>query len=297
MQKGITMATIREKASELLKQVPDEVRSNGDRPLFSRLTNGMTHENLMAEWERTKQTKTLRTVCIDFVGWYAQQMGIDIISSIDPKSRDKNLDGFFNLQKTLEKCGKRHAWVSAANGGRPQYGDILRHTAFHVDVALGFDGNILLRAAGGQSRHPRPTNDVSQEFDNVKRVRSTGPYDSRNLQGWLDIELFFEPPPVPIPAWVVGWWKVMWRGGIYYYHLGADRTARWTQMPPPPVTPPPLLPSAPRTGRLKFTNPYGITIRWTDSGSVEVFARKPNTVANEMTGTWNSSERIEATKL
>ena len=82
------------------------------------------------------------------------------------------------------------------------------------------------------------------------------------------------------------------------YYLGADRRARWTQMLPTQLVPPqpPIFP-VPRTGRLTFTNPYGVTIRWTDSGSVEVFARKPNTVANEMTGTWNSSERIEATKL
>lgn len=291
------MATIREKASELLKQLPNEVRSNGDQELFSRVTNGMTHKELQRQWEATKQTQTLRTVCIDFVVWYAKGMGIDIISSIPSKARDHNVDGFFNLQKTLEKCGKGYAWVSAASGARPQYGDILRHTAYHVDVAVGFDGNVLLRIAGGQSWHPRPTNDVSEEFDNVLRVRGKGAYEPRDLQGWLDIEMFFEPPPVPIPPWVVGWWKVMWRGGIYYYYLGADRTARWTQTPPPPVTPPPLLRSAPRTGRLTFTYPYGVTIHWADSGSVEVFAREPDTVSNVMTGTWNGSERIEATKL
>lgn len=214
------MATIREKANELLKQLPNEVRSNGDQQLFTRATNGMTHDELQKQWEATKQTQTLRTVCIDFVGWYAKGMGVDIMNSIPPNARDNKVDGFFNLQKTLEKCGKGHAWVSAASGARPQYGDILRHTAFHVDVAVGFDGNVLLRIAGGQSWHPRPTNDVSKEFDNVLRVRGRGPYESRDLQGWLDVEMFFEPPPVPILPWVVGWWKVMWRGGIYYYYLG-----------------------------------------------------------------------------
>lgn len=289
------MAAIREKASKVLSPITDEVQSKRDAAEFSRLTNGMTHDQLQKQWENTKQTHTLRTVCIDFVGWYAGQMGIDMMSSIPAKARDPKLDGYFALEQTLKKSGKGHAWVSAAQGGRPQCGDILRHKVFHVDVAFGYEDGVLVRIAGGQSRHPRPTNDVSKEFDNVKRVRGNGLYNSGDLEGWLDLERYFEPPPAPIPTWVVGWWEVTWRGAGYYYYLGPDGSARWTQTPPTLRTPPPPFKSGPQMGRLTFAVPNSVTIRWFDSGSVEVFTRDPN--ANEMTGKWNGSERIEASKI
>lgn len=194
-----SMSDIRDKAKKILAEIPErEVRSDRDPLLFQKLTGGVTHEVLMENWK----TGGIRTVCIDFVCWYARQMSIDILSSIPPKSRNANVDGFFSLQETLIKCGKGYAYVAATKDGpRPQCGDILRHGkgAFHVDIALGFDGDVLLRAAGGQSSHPRPKPkppngwDVSKEYDNVTRVRGKEPYDFSNLQGWLDIEKFFTP--------------------------------------------------------------------------------------------------------
>jgi len=291
------MATIRDKARDLLKPIADEVQSKRDADEFSRLTGGMTHKRLQTEWENTKQTHTLRTVCIDFVGWYAGQMGIDILSSIPANLRNSKVDGYFALEQTLKKAGKGHAWVSAAQGGHPKCGDILRHKAFHVDVAVDFDEvkKVLFRIAGGQSYHPRPTDNVSAEFDNVKRVGGDGPYNSANLEGWLDLERFFEPPPAPTPAWVFGWWEVTWRGAGYYYYLGPDGSALWTQSPPSLATLPPPIKSGPRRGQVTFAFPSTVTIRWFDSGSVEVFTGDAN--GGAMTGKWNSSERIEASKI
>jgi hypothetical protein len=192
------MSIIRDKAKSVLAQVPEtgEVRSDLNPALFKKLTGGVTQEILMENWK----SGGIRTVCIDFVCWYAREMGIDIISSIPPKLRNPKVDGFFALQETLTKCGKGYAYVAATKDGpRPECGDILRHGkgAFHVDVAVGFDDKVLLRAAGGQSSHPRPKSDVSKEYDNVLRVRGKGPYDFSNLQGWLDIEKFFSAVEVP----------------------------------------------------------------------------------------------------
>jgi hypothetical protein len=182
---GTTMSDIRDKAKKILDQVPNtgEVRSNRDRDLFKTLTGGVTQEDLMKNWK----TGGIRTVCIDFVCWYGGQMGITGIGS------------YFDLKNSLSKIKKDYAWMPATEDARPQCGDILRHTAFHVDVALGFDGDVLLRAAGGQSSHPRPKADVSDEYDVVKRVRGLGPYDSQKLQGWLDIEKFFGACPGSLP--------------------------------------------------------------------------------------------------
>lgn len=80
-------------------------------------------------------------------------------------------------------AGKPDAWIVSTKDKRPQYGDILRHTIFHVDVAIGFDGDILLRAAGGQGGPP--------VHDIVNRVRGLGPYDWTKLKGWIDIDIFF----------------------------------------------------------------------------------------------------------
>ncbi|WP_010583697.1 hypothetical protein [Schlesneria paludicola] len=295
------MLDLRKKARGLLDKVPGEVRSDApgdEKKLFEELANGKTHRSLQEEWESTKHlTGVLRTVCIDFVVWYSGQMGINLYSTIDPKALNLKVDGFFNLQETLKKAGKSHAWVPATSQKLPQCGDILRHTAWHVDVAVGMDKGILERVAGGQSRHIRPTEDVTKEYDNIMRVRGKKEYEPKDLQGWLDIELFAQSPPGPTPPWVIGWWKVKWRNEFYYYYLAADGSARWTRMPPQPGPPPPLPPSASNRGSFIFNNPNGVSIRWYDSESKEDFERQPGSESTDMSGTWNGIEPIEATKI
>ena len=90
------MSDIRDKARKILEQVPatGEVRSDRDAALFTKLTNGVTHATLMENWK----AGGIRTVCIDFVCWYAAQMGIDILSSIPKNRRDSKVDGFFRAE-------------------------------------------------------------------------------------------------------------------------------------------------------------------------------------------------------
>jgi hypothetical protein len=88
------------------------------------------------------------------------------------------------LNEIVRKAGKPESWIASTPDNRPQYGDILRHTAFHVDVALGFDGDILLRAAGGQGGK-------GVGHDIIKRVRGAASYDPRRLMGWIDIDIYF----------------------------------------------------------------------------------------------------------
>jgi hypothetical protein len=300
------MNPIREKARDKLKGIAEEVQSKRDAAEFTRLTKGMTHEKLQTEWESTKKTHTLRTVCIDFVVWYAGEMGIDMMSSIPAKARDPKVDGYFALEQTLNKCGKSHAWVSAAKGGRPKCGDILRHKppAFHVDVAFGYQGSdgiiqhekyvpngVLVRVAGGQSWHPRPTEDVSKEFDAIKRVIGKGPYNPSALEGWLDLERFFGGPPAPTPLWLVGWWEVTWRGAAYYYYFYADGTVKYTKDQRHPVATPII---ADDTG--DFTVDFNkISVTWRSTGSVETFVRDPAR-DGEMGGSWNNLEKLSASK-
>ena len=78
--------------------------------------------------------------------------------------------GVFDLKHITEIAGKPNLWIVSRNDNRPQYGDILRHTSFHVDVSLDFDGDILLRAAAGQGSK-------AAGHDIIKRVRGIAPYD------------------------------------------------------------------------------------------------------------------------
>ncbi len=130
------------------------------------------------------------TACNGFVNWYARSLGITDISN------------WFLLRQSLAGINKLHAWVQSTANGRPKYGDILNHRINHVDVVIGFNGSILRRAAAGQgdgskfSMHPRPRSEAErlQEYDVLKRVDGTGPYNWQNLEGWLDIELYFGAP-------------------------------------------------------------------------------------------------------
>src|SRR3981081_60640 len=92
--------------------------------------------------------------------------------------------GGCDLKGIVTKAGKPEACIPPREDNRPQYGDILRHTAFHVDVALDFDDEILLRAAGGQGGK-------SAGHDIIKRIRGTSNYDPKRIMGWIDIDLYF----------------------------------------------------------------------------------------------------------
>lgn len=176
-------ANIRDKAKAILDHAVPEgmvIKSNEAPPLYNNAFlqyTGTSHLVLMANW----QTQGKNTACNGFVNWYAHSLGINDISN------------WFSLKKSLESVNKLHAWVQSAPNLRPQYGDILKHTVFHVDVAIGCNGNLLRRAAARQSNHKRPASqaEIMQEYDVLTRVTGKTPYNWQNLEGWLDIERYF----------------------------------------------------------------------------------------------------------
>lgn len=226
--------TRRETAAKILEEVPQApagIRSDLEPQRFHDFT-GIWHDDMKDSWRKNKQGPKLWTACGGFAGWYAGRMGIAI-------------SDVFELEKSLIDTNKQHAWVQASSGAKPRVGDILRHTIFHVDVAAGWKGTNnkvsnewsagarLIRVAAGQSSHPRPTTSVESEFDALKWVTGERAYDASKLQGWLDIDLFFEPAPVPGPslAWLEGWWKV-WDGSFYFYFFGTGGAVQYTKTQP-----------------------------------------------------------------
>ena len=122
-------------------------------------------------------------------------------------ARLQGILGRFDIDTYLAKIGKGHAWVPAADGVWPQYGDIFRPKSFHMGISLDYDGDLWNTAESGQGG-PKAGCDI------IKRKQR--PYDGSKLKGWVDLELYFNSPAQvgPVPAWLVGWWKVIWRAGL-----------------------------------------------------------------------------------
>jgi hypothetical protein len=195
------LSDIRKKAMKIIDDagIPplgQQINSNGSTEAkFSELTGGAPvvlqgksypsrHALLWANWEQGG----MMTACNEFVGWYGRKLGIT-----------DNV-GRFDIETHLKAMGKAHAWVkSAADVQPPKPGDILRHTAFHMDVALHLRDGVLYRVAAGQGGPIRKDGKLVGGCDILKRVKGNGPYDYTKLQGWIDIDLFFGPPPPPTP--------------------------------------------------------------------------------------------------
>jgi hypothetical protein len=244
------MATKREEAEKILAEVPkgDGIRSDTQPDEFHKWT-GYWHSDMLASWRAHMNDHVLLTACAGFASVFAGRIGITGIAS------------FFDLQKSLIDAGKAYAWVPASSGADPQVGDILRHTAFHVDVAAGWEGRKLKRVAAGQSYHKRPTTSVEGEFDSLKWVTGKNDYDRAALQGWLDLDKYFGAAPVvdPTLGWLYGWWKV-WDGSTYYYFFGPGGGVEYTKTEPPKGSGAPK--RANNLGRYTYTLPNQLKVTW-----------------------------------
>jgi hypothetical protein len=226
------MSAKREEAAKILDMIPktaEGYRSDKNPDEFFKWT-GYTHATLLKFWREHPNGPALLTACGGFATKFGSLIGITDIGS------------YFELQKSPSEAKKSHAWVPASSGVDPQVGDILRHTAYHVDVAAGWDGRKLIRVAAGQSYHPRPATNVENEFDALKWVTGTGPYDSTKLQGWLDLDKYFggapSVGPTPTFGWLEGWWKV-WDGSTYWYYFESGGVVKYTKARPANLSGPP----------------------------------------------------------
>lgn len=271
--------------------VPDgvEIQSKRDAQRFKELT-GTSHETLVKNWKNGGKNDGIMSACNGFVSWYAGNLGISGLAS------------WFKLADSMRKAGKGHAWVAADGRSEPQPGDILHHsrggTGLHVDVCVGFTKErYLVRAAAGQITFLKPRN-PDREFDVLKRVTGTAPYNFRNLIGWLDIEQFFWKAPErnaePTGNWVEGWWKV-YDGNQYYYYFDVDGFVQYTRKPPASPFAPPKFPL--NTGSYTYEPNRRVEIEWNpaDGGqTIEKFAAHADLSA--MNGTSNRYAPLYASR-
>ena len=171
------MSGTRDKARKILDAAlpvgppPKIITSDGVTAAKYIEMTGLSHKNLTDNWAKGG----IMTGCNGFTGWYGRQMDFPVYL------------GGFDLKGIVTKAGKLEAWIQSTQDNWPNYGDILRHTSFHVDVCAGWaedNDDILLRAAGGQGGK-------SVGRDIIKRVRGSGAYDPKRLMGWIDIDVFF----------------------------------------------------------------------------------------------------------
>lgn len=276
------MTPIRTKAMAILNAIPSgEMKSNDSSGLYQKYTGGLTHKRMTDDWAYRKEHKLpgQLTGCNEFVGWYARQLG----------SR-WNL-GRFDLVNYLPTIGKADSWVKSASGLKPQPGDILLHTAFHIDVALKFEGQVLTRVAAGQGG-------PKFGYDVLKRVVGNGDFTPANFQGWVDIDLFFKTSPMrsPVPPWLLGWWSVF-DGNQYYYYFSAQQVT-YTKTKPSNLSAPPA------KGGLNYGNvtiiDHGLEILWNPVGggqTKETFTRVGWTSETEMNGDSTRYAKLFARKM
>jgi hypothetical protein len=228
------MSATRDKARQILDAALPEnkiITSNGaTADKYAEMT-GLTHKRLTDNWA----SGGIMTGCNGFTGWYGTKMG------------SRKYLGGFDLKKIVKDAGKENAWIKSTQDNRPRYGDILRHASFHVDVSLDFDGDVLIRAAGGQGGK-------AAGCDIIKRVRGKSSYNPSALEGWIDIDIYFgddtQPALVPDWSWLIGWWEVKDRGETYYYYFFPSGIVQYT-------TSPALLNKCPNLGN-EETGKFGI---------------------------------------
>ncbi|MFO1304563.1 MAG: hypothetical protein U1F54_12575 [Burkholderiales bacterium] len=215
------MTAIRDKAEQVLDAIPShDMRSNKGTE-YEHYT-GLSHATMQANWD----TGGIMTGCNAFVGWYSRAIG------------SPQYLGRFDLATYLPSIGKGDAWIRSSGGRRPQRGDILRHKSFHVDVCDGWDGDILLRIAAGQGG-PKMGCDI------LKHVRGKAAFDPGNLEGWVDLDIFFgqgsRPDEDASLRWLTGWWSV-WDGNQYYYYFEPSGDVSYVKSKPRSMGAPPKLP-------------------------------------------------------
>jgi hypothetical protein len=105
--------------------------------------------------------------------------------------------------------------------------------------------------------------------------------------------------PQVTPSWLQGWWEFKWRGAKYFYYFDKLSKAAWSQTKPQDKSSP--LQNEEGRGVVaidELTN--GITIRWTNTGSIEKLVRTkgaPPGQVDKLAGTWNDAEPLEGAKM
>lgn len=156
------MSAARDKAKGILDQIPNrDITSNGDKDLFTRLTN-TSHATMKANWD----TGGIMTACNGFTGWYSATLGRAGL-------------GVFDLQGVGGA-----AFVLSDGVALPKPGDVFRMKKLHVGVCLdctGSEWTVIEAGQGGKSTG----------FDILRRSKRQ--FKASDVLGWIDIDIWLDP--------------------------------------------------------------------------------------------------------
>ena len=196
---------IRTKAETWLDtNVPDKlvITSNGATAGKFQTITGLTHDGLVKSWKAQEKKppgrRSILTSCNSFAGEYSRAVVGVYLGAIDP-------------HQFLTTIKKQHAWVAATGDARPKKGDIVKGKGQHVFVSIKFDDNGKWHTVEGGQGGPQYATTQEKDVDGtpiwplkgghdiVKRSEKDQ-YDSSQLEGWIDLELFVgaaAQPPAP----------------------------------------------------------------------------------------------------
>ena len=134
--------------------------------------------------------------------------------------------------------------------------------------------------------------------DILCRVRGKGSYNFANLQGWVDIDLYFGAAPTtgPVPRWLLGWWNV-WDGNQYYYFFGSKGLVQYTKTRPANNIAPLTIPL--NQGMYTITPTGVLVIDWNpaDGGATRETFANARSGTTTLNGTSNRYAPLVATRM
>ena len=165
----------------------------------------------------------------------------------------------------------------------------------------GRQGILLFRSSG--AGHHTELWDKTRIIQDGKAVSGGGAVmNESNIFGQPRV-LFWEvveekPGTNPVPAWLLGWWKVD-DGNLYYYYFNDSHVVTYTKVEPKNVAHPPVKQPLNEGAVTISQNATTITLDWNpaDGGETrETFTRLPTTTES-MLGVSNRYGKLSATKM
>jgi len=192
--------------------------------------------------------------------------------------------GGMDLRASLDGAGVPFAWIPANSGKKPQSGDVLDFGGQHIGMTYLTDDSFR-HIDGGQGG-------PGTGYDIIKY--GMAPFSA--VRGWADVDLMFgsAPPDSTAPAWLAGWWTLTWQGTRYWYFFGGGGFVQYQKVAPASAKQPVSQFQKHDAGTYVMSGEETCTVKWRITGSVEKWTRDSDT---KMTGLYNNSETLKATKL
>jgi len=190
---------------------------------------------------------------LDIKAWRQPMAGVfKDVYQLNPKWVDPNLE-------EKDKPKYEGVKIGLPPRGKLQDGDIIIKADHHIGYVT----------SAGQ---------IYEAQDTHLGVRASGTFDLGSPGQWTHLVRVTGSNKGPELKWPAGWWRV-WDGGLWYYYLGADNTAKSTRARPVNTLRPPS--AYVNSGTWVHTPPETLVILWD---------KRPDVKFQTKETFWNASE-------